>query len=184
MRTAEKPAFSKRTLQVAERVQRLLGDVGEPVVRLFTGSSSPVYHQLRWFSTNIDPSNIATVTAQGDPEAGRLARNWDNALVMMVGNRALEYASLWQEGGRQAVGYVSEDVLHVGILPETVKFGHGIVPDTATAAMRQGRNQLQATMGLWLAEEKRMVVPAELQLVDSLVPIGDLPCYHQGTPLF
>lgn len=184
MSTAEKPAFSKRTLQAAEHVQRLLGDFGEPVVRLFTGSSSPVYHQLRWFSTNIDPYNIATVTAPGDPEAGRLARNWDRAIIMMVGKRALGRASLWQEDSRQAVGFVSDSVVHVGILPRGVIFGSGLVPGTATVAMRQSRKPIEATMGLWLPEEGRMVVPTELELVDALVPVDDLARSHQGTPLF
>ncbi len=185
MNRGERPAFSNRTLRAAYRVQRLLGEMGTPVVSLFTGSNSPVYHQLSWFETDINPTSIATVkTEGGDPEAGRLARNWDRCIVMAVGRRALEFSAACRSDSQEAVAFVARDVVHVGLLPEVVHFGFDYTAEKATAAMRQSRNPIEATMGRWVEEEGRLVVPADLELVDTLVPNMCLPRRHHTTPLF
>lgn len=164
-------------------MHRRLGGTGAPIVRLFTGSSSPVYHQLHWLETDIRPSSIATVKAGGDRKAGRLARNWDRALVMTVGRTALESIVSSSKDYRLAVGFVSDDILHVGLLPEGVMFGYEANGHTATAAMRQGRHLTETTMGVWTPDGK-IIIPADLNILSTLVPVNDLPRTHPGTPLF
>lgn len=184
MRGGEKPAISNRTLRAAYHVQRLLGERGAPIVGLFTGSKSPVYHQLNWFETNIDSTTIATVKAPGDPEAGLLARNWDRSIIMAVGRRALEFIENCRTDSQEAVAFVSQDTVHVGLLPQGVHFGFGNSSNKAMAAMRQSRKPIEATMGRWVQDEGRLVVPADLELVDTLVPNMWLPRSHLTTPLF
>ncbi len=152
---------------------------------MFTGSSSPVYHQLNWFETDINPTSIATVKTDGDSEAGRLPSNWDRAIVMAVGRRALEFSEACRSDSQEAVAFVSRGVVNVGLLPKNVHFGFGgEASDKATAAMRQGRKPIEATMGRWVEEEGRLVIPPDLERVAILVPIMWLPQTHHTTPLF
>lgn len=177
-----RPTHSRRQLHAAERTQSFLGQKGAPLINLFAGSSSPNYHQLRWRETDYDPDSLHTIKAAGDPNAHWLPRRWDRALVVASGRVALRAAAREDDNAHDAVGFVSEGVLHVGVLPEDVRFGMIWESGILSAAFRQGKQPIEATMGKMT--ETGFISSQELHVVDRLLPVKALPVIRPTTPLF
>ena len=192
MSNNEKPDFSRLTLGLAERASRNL--IGRGLAKMVTGSSSGRYLQGEWYSElslrGMSTDVRKTVTVPGDPAAGKLPRNWRNAMVMATTVEALQkvYEETEDSSSRwfdreHAVAYIADDVVHVGIAPQYILHRkvaeyHNLfarmepVGDSKSeyaVAMRLGQAPMEATVGLWLAEDRHFVGVETLRVVaDSL----------------
>lgn len=185
-RQPEDPHFSSTVLDLSERVQQAIGHtkVGGRIVGVFTGSTSPVYRQLDWRSQNIKKEVKGTVKVAGDPQAGRLARNWNESLLMAASEEGV--GRLKDQAGaapyKEAVAYVSESVVHVGTLATEDYLFTEIAEEKRAIAMRRGRGPLQATMGLWLPEDRMFLGAEDVWAVDA-IPVSALPSKYPGVLL-
>jgi hypothetical protein len=185
----EKPHLSNATLSRSERLQQKFGNnrLGRAATRLAVGSRSPAYRQSIWRSESISALVLSTVKVPGDPSSGKLARNWDSALVMAVTDD--DYAKLekqvnHREPFEDAIAYISEDVVHVGT--QAIREGHlfaYISAEDLAVAMRIGRGPLEATMGLWLPEQRAFVGAENVHIVEAKLPVNELPSKCPGLHL-
>lgn len=181
---AERPAFSKRMLDLGERAQHALGHsaLGGRLVGVVAGSRSPAYRQLDWFSRDIEAEIYATASADGDPYAGRLPRNWHTAVV--IATTVEELAKLEQKAGSRAyqpaVAYVAQNVVRVGVDPHDrgPLFGWN-APDERAVGMRLGRGPLEAAMGIWLPDDRAFVSTASVHVAHKRVRVSEFsPLSH------
>lgn len=190
MAAGEKPDFSDNILRLAEGFQHALGHtwLGERVIGMVTGSDSPTYTQLDWFSRNVtvDSGPLNTVgTGSGDPTAGRLPRSWHNAMVIGAPVEVVEgfKDSVSRSGWQEAVAYVSDKAVHVGVKPrEPYLFGE-VGDQNVGVAMRVGRAALSATMGLWLSSERTYVDFNGVEVVEPILPVSRLATRYPGVAL-
>jgi hypothetical protein len=189
MSDLEKPHFSKSILRTSEGLQRAVGHtmVGGLLMRALTGSSSPNYQQLDWFSHDVDSTVHNTVMVGGNHRAAKLARNWDMAMIMGTPDDELDELAALGVGQKEAVGYISDEVLHVGVAPgdedESMLFGGHKSEPWSTVAMRKGRGPLEATMGVWLPEDRLFISVRELYIVKPDIHIGMLEQQYPKLPL-
>jgi hypothetical protein len=201
-RDSEKPHFSGKVLDAAERAQRTLDAIGAPVVNMVAGSSSPAYRQLRWAKqAHLNPHDFEWCEVPGDPSAGLLPRFWKNAVVLGVNPDTMRSAraanSNRGERVDQAIVY-EHNGIRVGVSSDDddMIFGHQIIWDTpsrpgylpshdaATVAVRLGRGPLRVTMGLWFPDQKNLVVPSGVEIVEAGIPIDSLTDKYSHTALF
>jgi len=173
-------------LDLGERVQHTIGHtaLGSRLIRAWSGSRSPAYRQLDWFSQDINKARIKnTITVPGVSQAAMLPRNWDLAMVMATTDNELE--RIHEQVGRgsysDAVAYISEDVVHVGIGRHGSLFGR-LNDEERAIAMRRGRGPLEAMMGLFMHNRELFVGVEVLRLVEETVHIGNLSPKSQVYP--
>jgi hypothetical protein len=154
------------------------------VVRAFAGSTSPNYIQADWYSglslEGMTAEVKSTVTVPGDPIAGKLPRNWINAMIMATTDEEMRALHEEAKARRQqeAVAYIAEGVVRVGVDPNRASlplFGRlsRMGEDNERAiAMRLGGAPLEATMGLWLPSERAFVGVETLCLVNEGVHVN------------
>lgn len=185
MSEVSRPAFSKGVLDLSERFQRAVGhtELGSRVVRAFTGSSSMAYRQYDWYSAGITSEVKGVILAPGDPEAGRLARNWKTALVMACDLEEIRGHQEEHTGAQEAIAYISEDVVHVGVRPVDYYAFKQISPDKLATAMRIGRAPLQAMMGLYLPDERHFIGAGSTESIDRMPVRHDLTINYPGVLL-
>jgi len=184
MSETSRPAFSKGVLDLAERFQRAVGhtELGSKVVRAFTGSTSIAYRQLDWFSAGVTSETRGVVVAPGDPPAGRLARNWNTAVIMACELEEIkEYEQ--EPDAKEAVAYISEDVVHVGTRPIDHYMFKQIEPGKAAMAMRVGRAPLQAMMGVYVPGERHFIGAGSTEVIDRVPVLHDLTINYPGVLL-
>ena len=192
MSNNEKPHFPRLTLGLAERASR--NQIGRGVAKIVAGSSSRSYLQGEWYSelslADISTNVRKTAKVPGDSTAGWLPRNWANAMVMATPEEDLqklyeetEYSPDHMFSHQQAVAYIADDVVHVGIAPFYIMhrkmaefhslFGRleptGEDKSERAVAMRIGQGPLEATMGVWLAEDRHFVGVETLRVVADSV---------------
>lgn len=184
MSEVNRPKLSKNVLDLSERFQRAVGHtvLGGNVIRAFTGSSSMAYRQLDWYSANVTSEVRGVVVAPGDPKAGRLARNWNTAVVMAC---ELEEIREYKQytGAKEAVAYDSEGVVHVGTMPTDHYMFKQIAPSRAAMAMRVGRETFRAMMGLYLPEEQHFIGFRSTKIIDRVPVQQDLSINYPGVLL-
>lgn len=166
--------FGKRVLDISERAHRALGHTaaGRAVTSLVAGSSYDGYRQLDWYSRNITSEVKTTIKVPGDPKAGPVPRFWKNAAVLAAPSEEVE--NLRGRHYKEAVAYLSEGVLHVGALAtEWALLEHLSLKERAIA-MRLGRGPLEATMGIWLPNEKHFISVENIRTVEESIPIDNL----------
>ena len=180
MSNSNKPFFSKNVLDVAERVQRAVGhsDAGRAVVRIFTGSPSPVYEQLNWRSQGAQADVPSPVLAPGNIYAGKFVRHWYNAAI--IGAARGEVADLKSDHEAahpvEAITYKSSGIWHIGVMATDEALFAPIPHEPQVGvAMRVGSNDLTASMGLWLPEQEAFVGFESTRLVQATIPIGSIP---------
>lgn len=175
--TGEQPHFSSRVLDVAEKAQRVFGRTS--VGRWVTGSDAPAYLRLEWFRLDVDPGSLHWAReVEGDPEAGRLPRNWNNAAILGVGKDDLAGMSAHEPGAGQwakdAVAFESDGVVRVGINPEGDRIFGGTTQTgqegMLTVAMRLGRGPLRATMGHFQPGSGEFFTPSGIVVLEEHIP--------------
>lgn len=184
MSETSRPSFSKGVLELSERFQRGVGhtEIGSRVIRAVTGSSSMAYRQHNWYSANITSEIRGVVVASGDPAAGRLARNWNTAVVMAC--KLDEIKELEQNhAAKEAVAYISEDIVHVGIRPIDYYMFKQIAPNKVATAMRIGKAPLRAMMGVYLPDEQHFIGADSTEVIDRVPVLHDLTINYPGVLL-
>jgi hypothetical protein len=189
MSNREKPHFSKQTLDISERIHQVLSPrrLGSKAVSVFTGSDYPLYRQLDWHSgSDVNWTNVYnTVRVPGDQEAGLFRRNWRSAIVMSAKIEELEeiHEHPLTDEGQEAVAYISEGVVRVGIKPNDSPLFEDLNGEERAVAMRIGKGPLEATMGLWAPVERVFVGVNWLRLVEPKEGISALTTEYPGIAL-
>ncbi len=175
-------------ISAAEKFQALQDRVAlSGLTRLIAGSSSPLYEQIRWRGVDevIDavtrrPTELPVIP--GDPEASIftsvLPRLKHNAAVLGA-NKALPTTrdELAAEYGpaRVAIAYTYDDKTHVGVLPGEITSLESQVSRSYQAAMRIGRSDFGAAIGVWLLNERVFVPSPDSFISNPSVPLENLP---------
>ena len=186
MRNPEKYPYSNRFLGLAERTQEAIGHsrLGRAAISLTNGSRSPMYYQLDWFSKNVASEIRSTVTLQADPNAGLLPRRWRNASVIAMRDiELLELDISPRQSVKEAVAYTTEGVLHVGTRPDRKRLFRDLNEDEFAVAMRLAPGPVDATMGLWIPEERKFTGVKNVRTVEPSVHIDELPTQYPGVLL-
>jgi hypothetical protein len=192
MSQAEQPHFSERTLNLAETSQRLLGSLGQPLVRAISGSSSPAYIQLEWSKQdqlNID--DYTWVGVPGDPQAGKIPRNWRRAAVLGTQWGALSklYDKIDEPvHAMEALAFVADDSIRVGVKENGYSLFRSLLRPNengkyAAVAMRLGRGPLQATMGLWLPEKEQLLAADDIEVITPSTSVRQLSSQYPRASL-
>ena len=182
MADPEKPHFSNTTLGVSERLQQVLGG---RLMSVFSGSDSPNYRQLNWFSRRIETSIQSTINVPGNLLAGRLPRSWDIAVIMATRDEELDKLTSYGDDQQEAVAYISKGVVHVGTHPEGDNL-FGFLDDNfeeCAIAMRLGRGPLEATMGMWFPHDRHFMSVGSARVDTPEIHINRLPDEHPGMSL-
>jgi hypothetical protein len=205
MSNNEKRHVSRLTLGLAERASR--NQIGRGLAKIVAGSSSRSYLQGEWYSElslrGMSTDVRKTVTVPGDPTAGKLPRNWRNAMVMAATDEALQKlyeetedsSSHWFDR-EHAVAYIADDIVHVGIAPQYILHRKvaeyhnlfrrmepaGGSKSERAVAMRIGQAPLEATMGLWLPDDRHFVGVETLRVVTDSVSMDQFSP-HDHTPV-
>jgi hypothetical protein len=157
---------------------------------IFVGSDSEAYHQAQWDKqAHLRVINMTLERVPGDPSVKRLGRlmtrGWRNAAIFSIDHD--EYQHLRQYSGMPAVVSVTGLVARVG-LPEGSDFGHIDNGARRTAALRLGRNDLVAGLGVWLPEYDQFISAESIKVEETKVPNVLIPAYKDGryadTPLY
>jgi hypothetical protein len=161
-----------------ERAQRAIGHnmAGKVIINAFSGSSSPGTVRGDWYSNIAEPEINSVIKVAGNPNAGWLARNWNTAMIMATPLE--ELVALYDEVNsaeqRHAVAYVTDDIVHVGIRAKghTIGFGKINEREDRAVALRLGRGPLEATMGVWLPDERTFVSVSSVRVVETDCPVS------------
>jgi hypothetical protein len=199
MAANEKPHFSERVLSISEQAQHAIGHsaVSQAAVRAFTGSRSPAYRLLDWQSKGVqmEDHEIETVKVPGNPNATRLSRYWNVAAVIasevaLLDTIKNEYA---QFEIQEAVAYFTDGTAHVGTLqaaegqlfqPYAEDQNDEItIPAERVIAMRLGKGPLEATMGIWVAEQRLFVASESIRVIEPIVPVDAVARDYPGVVL-
>jgi hypothetical protein len=186
MAKPENLRFSERKLALdgGERFMRSFGHtaLGSKVIRATTGSRSPVYRQTDWFSQGISHDIRDTAIVPGDPRAPMLRRNW-NQVAIFAATEA-ELVDLKDQAGpdpfKEAVAFVAEDVVRVGVKSTEGYLFENLTEEEVAIAMRLGRGPLEATMGLWLPDDRHFVSVENIRVVEAAVYQSSLPSDYPG----
>jgi hypothetical protein len=181
-------------ITLAENVQQLQDiSVVKGLINVVAGSSSPAYKQARWHNVEEviaaetgEPTALPVVEA--DPEAPVLSalipRLKKNAVILEAGEGLIE-ASRGHKGPRKAVvAYTYKEKTHVGDSPGEIVNFETHLPNTYRAAMRSGRNNFGAAIGIWLLGESVFILPEDGQIIEENVPINILGTRYPGISLF
>lgn len=165
------------------------------LVRLLAGSSSPVYVQAAWERAEhvIDGYTdwpVELPIAKADPNASLLAimpRFRKKAAVFSDGGNVNETRAT-HKGTRVAVAYTAGERTSVGSWPgEITRLVRQGSPgnEVLIAAMRSGRNDFGAAIGLWSSKDRVFFLPPGSKIIENNVPIDvALPYHYPGVPLF
>ncbi len=175
MADIEKPHFPRRVLSLAEDAQKALGNsaISKILISAVTGSSSPAYRQLKWESKDVTADAFWRAMLPGDPSVRRLtpARMWHNASVIKTAN--FEADPAWEQGGVEAIAYMSDGVTHVGTLPDEETLFNPLNDKEVAIGMRLGSGAVDAAMGIWLPYERHFIgSPNEIQHAAPLTPVS------------
>lgn len=156
------------------------------LVNLIAGSSSELYQQITWHRVN-EVCDYATQTptelplAKADPNARALSavipRLKQSAVIMEAGQRLPEVRnSLAKEYGpaRVSVAYTYKDRTHVGDIPGEITTLQTSRPNLYRAAMRSGRSDFGAAIGVWVMDEEIFVPAPDSVIAENNVPISSL----------
>jgi hypothetical protein len=186
MSNPERNHFGKTVLDLSERAHHALGHslVGKAVTRAVTGSQYPGYRQLDYFSRNVTSDIKNTVRVSGDPNAGIVPRFWYRALIMSTPQEELndlliDMRSNSKHSPQEAIAYISEGTVHVGA-PYEQKALFGFYKDERAVAMRLGKGSLEATMGLWIPEERHFTSVENLNVVAPGAAVRTLAVNYPG----
>jgi hypothetical protein len=141
----------------------------------FMAADAPSYVPVRWQVANNPAQSVRDwVEFDGDPNSGRLPRNYASAGILCVDYEALDRLQD-REGGKQAVAYSNSigSVMVAAELPNG--FGRKGL-DEYRVGMRIGRRPLYATAGIWLDDIKRLIVPeGGLSTQPDTLRVADFP---------
>jgi hypothetical protein len=188
-RNTDRNHYSKRQLSWAERTQELIGrsgvgKVGKNLINITNGSRHPGYLQLNWFSKRVDADVKAKIHVEGDQRAGLLPRLWMQSVLLQVDRAEIEGMLEDNRGSQEATAYMSEDVAHVGRLGNK---RNGILkatsPEASAVAMRLGKGSLDATVGIWIPEERHFESVQGVEVVEYPIHIDDLADRYPGINL-
>lgn len=189
--------LSEAGMFLAEKSQELRGvPVLGPAYRLIrrelVGSRSsawaePNYYRVRAVTTSL---GNAPLTALADPEAKLHRKDHERAVIIGVGRAAIDalMRSHKEERPQHAVAYWdSNNVIRGGVLDEGFGYYFPDEPDEGpplyAAAMRQGQNPFGIAAGVFLPEERKLVVPRSVTIIAQGVQVQTLPSRYQGIPL-
>ena len=182
MSNSEKPHFSNRALELAEGAQAAIGNlsISKMMVSAVTGSNSSSYRQFNWQSKGITANILPKEPIPGDPSVRRLApaRFWHNAAVIAVPN--FEADPVWEQGGVEAIAYVSKGVPHVGTLREDTKIFNPLNNDEVALGMRLASGLLLPAMGIWLPDERHFEESPGHRVVADKTPVNSFDTDYPG----
>lgn len=184
----EQPHFSAKTIDIAEKAQRF-----QWLAKRVAASRSPAYVQLRWHKLpDVDPDSIDWAeTVPGDPKAGRLPRNWRNAVVLGISRKVLAGLSAHDPENdtyaKDVVAYESDGIVRVGVNPDSDHLFGGAPywyngEDILTVAMRLGRGPLKAAMGQY-SLAKGLMIPEGTIVVQPSIPNAEIANKYPHTQL-
>lgn len=135
-------------------------------------SNAPSYTPVTWQVASHDVESVDDwAVFVGDPAAGVIPRWYREGAIVNIEREALDDLQQ-REGGRHAAAYALGSMIMVGELPNG--FGHEMTDeDRYAVGMRIGKGTLMMTAGLWLPEDRRLLVPA-----DSLHRMETAPVYR------
>ncbi|HSW99594.1 MAG TPA: hypothetical protein VLH38_01010 [Patescibacteria group bacterium] len=167
----------------------VVGRVFQAARSLVAGSKSGALVWPEWHGNPdvkvIGGGHVQFVVGAGNPEAGRLPRSYNKAIVMGLGSEAVKRAKE-QEGGEclPAVAYGHKGVLHVGVLG--CGFGEVTTKEGGTVlavGAREGSRPIEGTAGLWYPRRELLVLPDSPILVADLVPTNEFAARYPGVPM-
>lgn len=180
-------------LNTGERAQQAAARIPlNWLIDALAGSSSPAYMQVEWhrvsevISAETDePAELPI--ALGDPNASILAiASRFKRTAAILGARAAQVTETLENYGRRAkpaVAYTYRGQTHAGILRGTGDLRMQPNSPYYHAAMRMGRNDVPAGIGVWLPEERVLLRPKDAVIVENNVPISNLPASYPGVTL-
>jgi hypothetical protein len=187
---SERPHFSKRFLIASEHAQRTIGQtsIGRSLTKAVAGSSYPLYRQLDWHTPDYPynpPDLRATIKVPGDRNAGRVPRFWRMATVIAFPTEELEELRIenFKSPQKRAVSYVAENTVHVGTQPNEGYLFERYTKNELAIAMRLGKGPLEATVGLWLPDERTFESVGQLRVVEAAIPVSALVEQYPGIKL-
>lgn len=180
-------------IEVGQNAQRLPGNVARGLAFIITGSSHPAYTQVRWHtaaevisSETLGPAELPQ--AEADPDASLvtavLPRLKRKAVVVEAGQRLPEIRNAVTAVARVAIAYTYKDKTHVGDLPGEIRSLFTADPKSYRAALRTGRNEFGAGLGVWLPDEQTFILPPDSKIKENNIPIKDLAAKYPGIRLF
>jgi hypothetical protein len=86
-------------------------------------------------------------------------------------------------GVKEAIAYISEDVVHVGVRPIENEIFKDISSNKLAAAMRVSRAPLQAMMGVYLPDERHFIAAGSTEAIDRVPVLPDLTINYPGVLL-
>jgi hypothetical protein len=105
-------------------------------------------------------------------------RFWGNAAVIAVPN--FEADPVWQQGGVEALAYISEGVTHVGTLPEGDKLFYALNNEEVAIGMRLGHDALLAVMGIWLPDQRHFEETPDRTIINYRTPVDSFHIDYPG----
>jgi hypothetical protein len=184
MARKEKNHFSSSVLEVSEVMHNALGHstVGKVLTKAIAGSQSSSYRQMDWTSRNITYRIKSTIKVPGDPEAGIVPRYWNRAAIMASPKHRVRDLNDYK-GGKEAIAYISDEVVHVGVLAtEGALFGE-LNEEELAISMRLGKGRLEATMGIWLPDDREFLGVRNVRLVETSAFVPSLATNYPGISL-
>jgi len=182
-----KPSFSDRALNQFEAFQYHFGKTrfGGLVVTAFTGSSSPAYEQLLWLPrSQVQSATISqAVEVPGDPYARGSARLWDRLAVLAVNQHEMQ--RLRTADNQEAVAYIADKVVHVGIMATEGALLSDVGYDQAAVAVRRGPGDATFTVGVYAPDQQAFTSVANggVKIRDGNLPLHLLPASYPGVKL-
>lgn len=175
------------TITVAEKLQSLENRLPlSSLIRLVAGSSSPLYEQIRWQSVDKvwdyytqKPTELPI--AEADPDAHSLTslvpRLKQSAVIVEAGRRlpaARDMLARDYGAARVSIAYTYKDRTHVGHLPGEITRVKTDRPNLYRAALRSGRSEFGAALGVWVTDEQAFVPSPDSIIVENNFPIEAL----------
>jgi hypothetical protein len=174
--------------------QRTHWPVVGPIVRFTHGSSSPDYVEARWVEVEgvFDPNDkeAELLVAEADPAAlfisdyiQRLKRH----VVVVAADRTELTEVLNNTQGQKAIAASIGDVVMAGVLPQGLA-NLGMTEDRQryTAGLREGTKNFQVGIGSLIEDQKKIVRPLDMVILDQHAVINELPAQlsHTRTRFF
>lgn len=173
--------YSRRVLALAERTQELIGNSGpgKALINVTNGSRHPNYLQLDWFSRNLDAEIRGRIEVAGDQKAGLIPRFWMQSVILEANREEIEGMLDDNAGSQEAIAYMSEDVTHVGALGDRKdRILTATSPEASAVAMRLGKRSLDATVGIWIPEERHFESVKGVEVAEYPIHIDALARQH------
>lgn len=179
------------TLTAGEKIQQTAKNMPlDWLINLTAGSSSPNYLQVEW--SRVDRVAMANTNkdaefpvAEGDPNASILsiASRFKKTAAIFLANMYEVDEVVEELGGHPVVGYTYRDQTRVGLLPRGVFDLRETRGSYYQAAMRMGRGDVPAGIGVWLPDESVVLRPRDSIVAEQNVPIKALPYRYPGITL-